>query len=305
VSTPPGLLPSERRAIALVALGRSSAEILAQLVQEGLPIPRGGLGAVWSGAAEKLGARRVQWKGRQPELVYLAHVHGCLDAPVPEDPGPLSPDVLRLLQALAAGKTLQGYARELGVRRMEVEALSRYARTMFGVPSLASLVYRALPQLVLAERGGTASRVATSPVVTSLQTDLPGDESAIAVSRGWIRSTHSWLRWTGSVAHAAEVGGLLVANAVRHGLPDDVALPGCHLLLRSSATEAGELLLDVTDHNPLFPGFDRAVGRTGSGRGLRRIAWIGAQVSWTASPDGIGKTVRATFPPARPAEESA
>ncbi|QNP74953.1 sensor histidine kinase [Streptomyces roseirectus] len=294
------LLPAERRAIAPAATDRSHTEVLTHLVREGLPVPPGGLGSLWSAAAEKLGTRRVEGKGRQPELVYLAHVHGCPDAPLPRDPGPLPPDVLGLLRAPADGKTLSGYAKELGVRRTQTQALARYARTLLGAPTLACLVHRALPRL---RHAGHTAPAAAAPVTASLQTELPGDASAVTAARGWVRATHAWLRWTGPAAHAAEAAGHLVANAVLHGLPEDT-FHG-HLLLKASATEASELLLDVTDHNPRFPQFDRSTGRAGADRGLRQIAWLGAQVTWRTAPNALGKTVRAAFPPARPLEEPA
>ncbi|WP_338682122.1 hypothetical protein QD712_06670 [Streptomyces acidiscabies] len=82
----------------------------------------------------------------------------------------------------------------------------------------------------------------------------------------------------------------LTSNAVHHGLPEEVP-PQCHLLFRAAVTKDGDLVLDVTDHNRHFPDFDRE-RRAGSGRGMRRLARLDAQVSWFPCSNGIGKTVR-------------
>ncbi|MET8979397.1 hypothetical protein ABZX85_27720 [Streptomyces sp. NPDC004539] len=60
-------------------------------------------------------------------------------------------------------------------------------------------------------------------------------------------------------------------------------------------TETGELVLDVTDHNPAFPGFDQK-NRAGRGRGMRRLARLDARLTWFPRTDGTGKTVRAVLP---------
>lgn len=292
--TTPVLTPSERRALALAAEGLRCRDITARLVQEKLPVPRSGLGVLWSGAGEKLGAPRERVKGRQAELVYLAYTRRCLDAPEPDDPGWLPADLLAVLRALAHGRTLKEHAKDVRVPMSQVEYQVRHARRKLGDVSLAGLVYRALPRLSPDESTAPElGRVGSAPVVESLQAELPGDPTAVGVGREWARGVCIPLGWNGSDLRAGEVAAHLVSNAVRHGLPC-TGLPQSHLLLRAAVTEGGDLVLDVTDHNPRFPDFDET-GRVGSGRGMRRFARLDVRLSWFPCPDGLGKTVRAVL----------
>ncbi|WP_256727314.1 ATP-binding protein [Streptomyces acidiscabies] len=295
--TVPVLTPSERRAVALAAEGLRCREIRARLALDRLPVPRAGLGPLWSGAAQKLGVAGDAVKGRQPQLVYRAYTCGCLDLPVPDDPGRLPADLLAVLRALADGWTLTEYAAELRVPLSQVANLVWHIRLRLGHVSLAGLVYRALPQLSPGENTEPEPGLGlggSMPVVDSLQADLPGDLAAVVAGREWARGVCSSLGWTGRDLRAGEVAALLISNAVHHGLPRTLP-PQCHLLIRAAVTENGDLILDVTDHNPRFDRFDREK-RAGSGRGMHRLARLDAQLSWAPCPNGIGKTVRAILP---------
>ncbi|MET8983420.1 hypothetical protein ABZX85_48465 [Streptomyces sp. NPDC004539] len=291
----PVLTPPEERALALAAEGLRCGDIAARLVQEQLPLPHNGLGPLWSAAAQKLDVPEGRVKGRQPELVYRAYTRGCLEAPEPDDPGWLPADLLAMLRALADGRTLKEHAAELRVPLSQVENLVRHARRKLGNVSLAGLVYRALPLLSAGQNPAPQPRPAEdTPVVESLQAELPGDLAAVGTSREWTRGVCSSLGWNGSDVRAGEVAAHLASNAVRHGLPGTVP-PQRHLLLRAAVTETGELVLDVTDHNPAFPHFDQE-SRAGSGRGMRRLARLDVRLTWFPRADGIGKTVRAVLP---------
>lgn len=293
----------ERRAIALAALGHTSVEITGKLAEERHSIPAVGLGPMWAAAAKKLGAERSRPQGRQPELVFRSRVHGLLDLPDPEDAGWLPPDVLHYIQALARGRTLKQYAQDdLDVAVWEVDEIAEHARKLLGqAPTQASLVYRALPQLLRTvqppvEDAGTdllpAARA--TAIVASLQTELPGSIRAVRAGRLWIRAVLPALGWAGSVFKAAEVVTPLLDNGVHHGLPDHARTQT--LTLRVAVNDAGELVLDVSDLNPSFPDFDAAV-RGEKGRGLWQVAHLGARVTRFIPQEGTGKTVRAILAP--------
>ncbi|MBK3639479.1 hypothetical protein JHN46_02160 [Streptomyces sp. MBT33] len=134
-----------------------------------------------------------------------------------------------------------------------------------------------------------------SPITTSFQTELPGKQSAVKMSRWWIRGCLPALRWEGPVLEAVGVVSRLVDNGFRHGLPPG-AVNESRLVLRAAVTEAGDLVIDVTDPTPAFPDF--AAAREGEmGLGLRRVAALGARLTWFLHSDGSGKTVRAVLAP--------
>ncbi|MER5376249.1 ATP-binding protein [Streptomyces sp. NPDC002553] len=292
----------ERRAVALAALGHSSTEIAGKLAEERHGLPAPGLGMVWAGAATKLGAERSRPQGRQPELVFRARVHGVLDAPDPEDADWLPPDVLDFVQALARGRTLKQYALDdLRVQVWEADQIAKQTRKLLGgAPTQASMVYRALPQLLRTVQPPVEDVAAClvpvsrpSPIVVTLQTELPGDISAVRAARWWTRSIFPALRWAGPVVQAVEVVALLVDNAVRHGTPEYAETQT--LLLRTAVNAAGDLIIDVSDLNPSFRDFD-AAARGERGRGLAQVAGLGARVTWFLHHEGPGKTVRAVLP---------
>ncbi|MFD7282151.1 ATP-binding protein [Streptomyces sp. NPDC059862] len=285
----------ERRAIALSAAGHRNAELKAAL---GLNL----LGYLWETIADKLGAE--QRPRRQAGFVFHARVHGLLDQPDPDDPGPLPPEVFNLVAAFALGKTLKQHALDLKVPISQVEETARLARKCLdGAETQPNLVYRALPQLLPQVRlpmatyeTGLAPAATPAPIVRSLSTELPADDNAHFMARIWTRTIVTALRWQGSVLQVAEVVSRLVVNAVRHGIPDDVADTTWRIVLSVAVTEADELVIDVTDLNPAFPRFP-AAAKGAKGQGLMRVAQLGARLTWFLHHEGPGKTVRATLPP--------
>ncbi|MFV5995388.1 ATP-binding protein [Streptomyces sp. NPDC056231] len=97
---------------------------------------------------------------------------------------------------------------------------------------------------------------------------------------------------TGEQHTAIAVLYVLVNNAMKHALTPGAAAQGPDVWLRIAV--AGELLIDVTDPDPAFPDFDRAVAGE-LGRGLWGAKRLGAAITWFPA-DG-GKTVRATMRP--------
>jgi hypothetical protein len=112
----------------------------------------------------------------------------------------------------------------------------------------------------------------------------------------WTRTTVTALFWKGDILRAVEVVSRLVDNGVRHGLPIDVPLRERRLTLSAALTDAGQLVVDVSDLNPSFRDFDAAV-RGEKGRGLWEVARLGAQVVRFLPRNGVSKTVRAVLGP--------
>ncbi|SOD90590.1 Anti-sigma regulatory factor (Ser/Thr protein kinase) [Streptomyces sp. Ag109_G2-15] len=133
-------------------------------------------------------------------------------------------------------------------------------------------------------------------VIACRSTELPGDQSAVFAARVWTRTTTTALCWNGDVLRAVEVVSRLVDNGVRHGVPADTPLGKRRLSLSAAITDAGALIVEVSDLNPAFPDFDVAV-RGERGRGLWQVAHRGAQVTWFLQSAGGGKTVRAVLQP--------
>ncbi|MFE7330319.1 ATP-binding protein [Streptomyces sp. NPDC057565] len=122
---------------------------------------------------------------------------------------------------------------------------------------------------------------------------LPPDPSALKIARIQGRTLLTMLSWPGSQHAAIDVLYILVNNAMKHALTPGEAAQGPDVWLRITA--AGELLIDVTDPDPAFPDFDRAVAGE-LGRGLWGAKRLGASVTYF-SANGQGKTVRATMRP--------
>ncbi|MFI1226075.1 MULTISPECIES: hypothetical protein [unclassified Streptomyces] len=97
--------------------------------------------------------------------------------------------------------------------------------------------------------------------------------------------------WTGPCGFAVATVDQLVRNASEFG-----QCAGENIRLRIGLTEVDDLLIDVADHNPEFPDFEKAVAG-GVGQGFRRVAECGATMSW--HPHENGKTVRAVLPGTR------
>ncbi|MFF4902247.1 ATP-binding protein [Streptomyces sp. NPDC001068] len=133
-------------------------------------------------------------------------------------------------------------------------------------------------------------------IARSLSTDLPGVPYAVQGARFWVRMSVTALCWQGDILQAVEVISRLVDNGVRHGMPADVPKDERRLVLSAAVAETGELLIDVSDLNPAFPDFDRAVAGE-KGRGLWQVARLGARIIRFLPHEGAGKTVRAVLPP--------
>lgn len=132
----------------------------------------------------------------------------------------------------------------------------------------------------------------TAPALRALPMELPPGPTAVNLARLKGRTLLTVLGWPGNHHAAIDVIHCLVDNAVRYGL-----LPKSDRLhLRLSVTEAHELLIDVTDSNPTFPDFDKAIAGE-LGRGLWDSTQHGAVLTWWVTPELNGKTVRATMRP--------
>ncbi|MFD5445979.1 ATP-binding protein [Streptomyces tendae] len=138
----------------------------------------------------------------------------------------------------------------------------------------------------------------TAPVLREMLLELPADPSAVKIARVCGRTRLTMLDWPGNGHAAIAVLGALVDNAVTHGLTP--GRTGQSLSARLGVTEDQELVIDVTDPNPLFPDFTDAVDGT-VGRGLWNARRHGARLTWFVASGFEGKTVRAIFRPG-PAE---
>ncbi|MEV6056925.1 ATP-binding protein [Streptomyces sp. NPDC052107] len=138
----------------------------------------------------------------------------------------------------------------------------------------------------------------TAPVLHEIPLDLPSDPSAAGLARIQARTLLTVLSWPGNQHLAVDVLHVLVDNAVQHALTPGKA--GQHLRACLSITEAHELLIDVTDPDPAFPEFDKAVAGE-LGCGLWEIARQGAILTWFVDAKNGGKTVRAALCPGQEA----
>lgn len=100
--------------------------------------------------------------------------------------------------------------------------------------------------------------------------------------------------WTGDADVVVLVVSELVTNAVRYA-----RVPGRVLTLRLRVRECGGLLVEVSDPLPDFPHFDgdTTCADDEGGRGLPLVRLVSG-LTWRPDPDGNGKTVRASLPPA-------
>ncbi|MFG3134080.1 ATP-binding protein [Streptomyces tendae] len=134
----------------------------------------------------------------------------------------------------------------------------------------------------------------TAPVLREMLLELPADPSAVKIARVCGRTRLTMLDWPGNGHAAIAVLGTLVDNAVAHGLTP--GRTGQSLSARLGVTEDQELVIDVTDPNPLFPNFAEAIDGTVGG-GLWSAQRHGARLSWFVPSGFGGKTVRAVFQP--------
>ncbi|MFE6335225.1 ATP-binding protein [Streptomyces sp. NPDC057798] len=134
----------------------------------------------------------------------------------------------------------------------------------------------------------------TAPVLDRIPLDLPAGPHAARLARLQARTLLTVLEWPGDQSRAIDVLHLLIDNAVEHGHTAATAGHGLGAFL--SVTEAHELIIDVTDPDPTFPDFDKALAGE-RGRSLEEIAGQDVVLSWFASPASEGKTVRAVLRP--------
>lgn len=114
----------------------------------------------------------------------------------------------------------------------------------------------------------TADSVPVVSIVRSLTTELPGDQTAVFGARIWIRIAVTALGWNGNVMRATETVARLVDNGVRHGMPAEVPRKERLISLEVALTDAGGLVIDVSDLEPAFPDFEAARrGRKGGACG--------------------------------------
>jgi anti-sigma regulatory factor (Ser/Thr protein kinase) len=104
-------------------------------------------------------------------------------------------------------------------------------------------------------------------------------------------------RWSGNINIAARIAQQLADNAVRHGLPFH---DGC-VVLRLVVLSSEQLLIEVDDARPEFPGFEEVTGEDHQiGRGLWWVRYYHGRLTWRPKTDEdgtvVGKTVRAFVP---------
>lgn len=126
------------------------------------------------------------------------------------------------------------------------------------------------------------------------------DRLARIHARTWLTT---W-RWAGDHDEAQLIVGMLVDNAVRHTTITG-SEPEVGLVLQ--ITEDDELLVDVSDPDPKFEGFDEIVvaarTRAESGvqlTGIPLVLGLGGEITWGIPDVGGGKTVRVRVKPFRP-----
>ncbi|MWA07681.1 ATP-binding protein [Streptomyces sp. BA2] len=108
------------------------------------------------------------------------------------------------------------------------------------------------------------------------------------------RTLLAMVRWPGEIKMAARVAAVLVDNAVRHGrtVPARTSL---------ALIGTGQLLIEVADGNPTFPGYCEVLKRPTEPErrrpGLWQVQYFGAKLTYAVHEDGAGKTVQAAFPP--------
>ncbi|MEU5323643.1 hypothetical protein AB0G67_43890 [Streptomyces sp. NPDC021056] len=131
---------------------------------------------------------------------------------------------------------------------------------------------------------------------------LKGDEFVGSKVRLRVRPWLTVARWPGNIDVATRVCGHLMDNVVRHAklFPDRTV--AIRLICPS---RHGELIVEVDDALPDFPGFDEIVSQGPDGyppvTGLWWVAHAKGRLAWDLLRDDagavIGKTVQAVLPP--------
>ncbi|KPI22954.1 hypothetical protein QFZ56_002618 [Streptomyces achromogenes] len=131
---------------------------------------------------------------------------------------------------------------------------------------------------------------------TSLLANEAAGPNARVRTRTWLTIGH----WHGNVDIAARVTDKLVDNAVKHG---KISAPARIPLRMAVIPETHELMIEVDDASPDFPGFNEVAKQSGEVRGTPTGLWWVAhyrgRLSWDVkSVDGetVGKTVQAILP---------
>ncbi|MFD9461144.1 hypothetical protein [Streptomyces sp. NPDC060027] len=166
------------------------------------------------------------------------------------------------------------------------------------------------------QRPPTPAEAAAAPPRASTATLLPLTEESPRFLQFWpLAATHNagpnarlrmrpWLtvaRWNGNIDQASRVADKLVDNAVKHGKP----LPGGIVYLRVfGLPETNELVIEVEDALPEFPGFEQVANQSGEvqgpPKGLWWVAHYRGRLFWDVKSDdcglAVGKTVQAIIP---------
>ncbi|WUD70239.1 hypothetical protein OG937_46170 [Streptomyces sp. NBC_00510] len=126
--------------------------------------------------------------------------------------------------------------------------------------------------------------------------DFEANGSASGNARVHTRTQLTMGHWHGDIKNAAQIAARVMDNAARHSSPP----PRGRLDLRLAVIATGELLIEVTDPFPDFPGFIEAVTwkptEGQSARGLWVAQHLGARLSFAVAEDGRSKTVQALVP---------
>ncbi|MFD6294253.1 hypothetical protein ACFWFU_05520 [Streptomyces sp. NPDC060235] len=131
---------------------------------------------------------------------------------------------------------------------------------------------------------------------------LKADDSAPPMTRIYLRTWLTVASWNGNVDQATRVASHLVKNAVRHGTP---LQPGNLVFLRVfGISDSNDLVIEVEDALPGFPGFEEFADQSGVVLGKpTRLWWVPhyhGRLFWdlTKNNDGrvVGKTVQAIIP---------
>ncbi|MEU9314055.1 hypothetical protein [Streptomyces sp. NPDC048256] len=130
---------------------------------------------------------------------------------------------------------------------------------------------------------------------------LQANEMAGPNARLRARTQLTIAHWAGNVDAASRVCDKLVDNAFRHGK----AFKDGRVPVRLTVyPEMAELLVEVDDANPEFPGFTEITAMELNGRPPSGLWWVShyrGRLSWDVLKDGdgqvVGKTVQAVLPP--------
>ncbi|WP_326580849.1 hypothetical protein OIE69_42620 [Actinacidiphila glaucinigra] len=127
-------------------------------------------------------------------------------------------------------------------------------------------------------------------------TTFEANGSAAGNARVHTRTQLAMAHWRGEVDHAAQIAARVMDNAERHSVPP----PRARLGFRLAGIATGELLIEVTDPLPEFPGFVEAVTWEPTDGALPRGLWLvrqlGARLSYAVAEDGLSKVVQALVP---------